>query len=135
MRVTGLLPLLLTAAVSHAEPKLDRGGKSLDFGNFRIPRKEQAAEGDNLIKIGNFDQEDQLKIMPVPGLNLNCKIGKYWHSTALIWSPDEELRKKIYPEMRICVEKDSAGRKNVFAVNTRRYNFPETGNGAPCGKE
>ena len=113
-----LLPLL-AAAVIYAEPKLDHGGKSLDFGKFQIPRKEQTAGGKNLIKNGNFDWENPLEITQIPGRNLNRKVGKYWHSTALIWSKDDKLRKKIYPEMRIKAEKDSAGRKNVFVIENR----------------
>ena len=64
---------LLSTVVVHSAPALDHGGKSLDFGNFQIPKRDEIGiSGKNLIVNGNFELENEKsagpkKIISMPG--------------------------------------------------------------------
>ena len=91
-----LVPLLLSTVVVHSAPELDHGGKSLDFGNFQIPKRDETGIiGKNLIVNGNFELENEK--------SAGRQIGKNWRTLPLIWSKNTELRKKnLTFDVRFC---------------------------------
>ena len=84
---------------------LDPGGKSLDFGDYRISVPESGATGKNLIRNGNFEAESKDEIKEDPaGRKRRYKIVKPWGHQNQIWSSDAAVRKKILPFMRAYLE-------------------------------
>ena len=105
-----LVPLLLSAVVVHSAPELDHGGKSLDFGKFQIPKRDETGIiGKNLIVNGNFELENEK--------SAGRQIGKNWRTMPLIWSKNTELRKKILPLMSVAVENVSGEQKHVLVID------------------
>ena len=106
-----MLSSLLAVAVFHAGP-----------GFSQDEQKQVSMAGsanENLIKNGTFDSEKKPAIRKKDKDNRFYMIGKHWGTLALVWSKDTELCKKIYPLMRISVEKDSIERKNVIVIENQ----------------
>ena len=75
---------LLFTVVVHSAPALDHGGKSLDFGKFQIPKRDETGIiGKNLIVNGNFELENEK--------SAGRQIGKNWRTMPLIWSKNTEI--------------------------------------------
>ena len=74
-----LLPLLVSCSAVHTESVLDHGGKSLDFGDFQIPKREAvAACGENLLKDGDFENS----LLKTPRDAGDRRIGQHWRLIA-----------------------------------------------------
>ena len=103
---------------AFADNVLDPGGKTLDFAKFPHYVEEPLKAGKNLIQNGSFDSDEACEIKDISkGEKSAFAIGNFWQHANQIWSTDAALRKKIFPELTLRIEKDAANNRFLVLEN------------------